>query len=90
MYTCVYIYIYINMCMYTHMRILYIRATSIIRISQNLIQGLDLKKTFILYFLTLCVLRFLREGLDLKSRILKRILPLLPLLPLRLESNIIH
>ena len=42
-------------------------AISIMRISDIRNQGLDLKKKYvILYFLTLCVLRFLREGLDLK------------------------
>ena len=44
----------------------FIRAISIIRISDIRKQGLDLKRILILYFLTLCVLRFLREGLDLK------------------------
>ena len=43
-----------------------LRPFSIIRFSYIRKQGLDLEKMLILYFLTLCVLRFLREGLDLK------------------------
>ena len=43
-----------------------LRPVSIIRISDIRKQGLDLKHILILYVLTLCVLRLLRAGLDLK------------------------